>query len=249
MKQSVVLRVPKRRVHLRRLSTECSLCPSRPPTRRRWTGPPLSAGTSLAPTQRNTLPYHGWHHLASASTSSSDSTTSTSTSTTLHLRLWLQVRHSRLLQGARGRARRAVRVYVNTCSLGLRVPACWVLYVPEAQGSLPRACRAYRVPWHPRFASVAALHKQCSDVLALRQNVLDATGRHGGGEDPMGECAAVTSLLRYYRLLCSLETRMLPRASTPDEQAVPGRPALLTRVRLAPDRLRGTAVADRLPMA
>ena len=54
---------------------------------------------------------------------------------------------------------------------------------------------------------MAALHKQCSDVLALRQNVLDAAGRHSGGADPMGECAAVASLLRYYRLLCSLETR------------------------------------------
>ena len=54
---------------------------------------------------------------------------------------------------------------------------------------------------------MAALHKQCSDVLALRQNVLDAAGRHSGGADPMGECVAVASLLRYYRLLCSLETR------------------------------------------
>ena len=39
------------------------------------------------------------------------------------------------------------------------------------------------------------------------RNVLDAAGRHSGGADPMGECAAVASLLRYYRLLCSLETR------------------------------------------
>ena len=63
-----------------------------------------------------------------------------------------------------------------------------------------------------QFASVAALHKQCSDVLVLRQNVLDAAGRHSGGADPMGECAAVASLLRYYRLLCSLETLALALA-------------------------------------
>ena len=153
--------VPKRRVPPRRLSTECSLCPSRPPTRRRWTGPPLSAGTSLAPTQRNTLPYHGWHHLASASSSSSDSTTCTSTSTTLHLRLWLQVRHSRLLQGARGRARRAVRVYVNTCSLGLRVqPAGCCAYQRHRAACPGRAVHtAYRgtpgsPPW-PRCTNSA----------------------------------------------------------------------------------------------
>ena len=48
------------------------------------------------------------------------------------------------------------------CTYGLRVPASSVLYVPEAQGSLPRApllyvccmhnslraCCAYRVLWH-----------------------------------------------------------------------------------------------------
>ena len=51
--------------------------------------------------------------------------------------------------------------------------------------------------------------------------MIDAAGRHGG-DDPMGECAAVASLLRYYRLLCSLETRTPHRARTPDEQSSQG---------------------------
>ena len=49
------------------------------------------------------------------------------------------------------------------CTYGLRVAASCVLYAPEAQGSCcatvrtpyayqPRACRTYRVPWHPRPA-------------------------------------------------------------------------------------------------
>ena len=48
------------------------------------------------------------------------------------------------------------------CTYGLRVPASCVAYIPEAQGSWcatvrmsytyqPRACRTYRVPWHPRW--------------------------------------------------------------------------------------------------
>ena len=47
------------------------------------------------------------------------------------------------------------------CTYGPRVPASCVLYVPAAQGGWcatvrtpyayqPRACRTYRVPWHPR---------------------------------------------------------------------------------------------------
>ena len=57
-----------------------------------------------------------------------------------------------------------------------------------------------------QFAAVGDLHRQCSDVKALRDNVSDAAGRHGS-DDPLATSEAMGTLLRYYRLLCSMETR------------------------------------------
>ena len=75
------------------------------------------------------------------------------------------------------------------CTYGLRVPASCVLYVPEAQGSLPpgastavrtpytyqpRACRTYRVPWHHRQLQEELLEDLGQLVSELKDKSMQA---------------------------------------------------------------------------
>ena len=59
-------------------------------------------------------------------------------------------------------------------------PGPHVLYVPGTRTR--HGVRAPATGYVPLAVppQVAALHKRCSDVSALRQSVLDASGRHGG---------------------------------------------------------------------